>query len=384
MRKTHLLIGLSVLTALAITFTARTMPIEDRLAEIHVKKALPEFADSLATESPEIQWLMLEYADDRLLLLKAQAALLKYPEIAREVLPLYGYEPEFRKILTEYGEQVLLPVHHFLNNEIWSVSALHYTSTKYSQAKEAAGRTFRRQSEAAANDSEEPAMEGEAVKEDSGLTDIQRGWYAVNFIEAEGYDFLGQFVVDASGQSRWVQSERFVEGVTAIFTGGVRDLEAKWRADEERTLAGYGWAGLDLVFIGAGLKLARAGKSVATAGKVTTRASRGLSVTARFSRIGGTLMKHARWAKWPAGIGVGVLAITNPGLINDALALLADVFGLPAWLVQLVGWSLILFPVLAVVSVLFKYLVRPVILVFSGLVNVLMRFAPRSPAAVSA
>lgn len=119
-------IVLAVLTAIAIALVVRPMPVADRLAIIQIGDKLPPLAEELSDEAPEILWLMIEYADDPLLLLKAQSALLRYPELSREVLPLYGFEPEFKQVLAEYGEQVVLPIHYFLTNEVRSVQAVYF------------------------------------------------------------------------------------------------------------------------------------------------------------------------------------------------------------------------------------------------------------------
>src|SRR5690606_38078582 len=86
---------------------------------------------------------LVAYRDDQVLLLKAQAAVLEHPRLARRILPLYGHEPEFRAILRTYGAGVLLPIDHFLDNEIGTLAAREYAWRQAAAAKGAATRWWR-------------------------------------------------------------------------------------------------------------------------------------------------------------------------------------------------------------------------------------------------
>ena len=348
-------IVLAVLTAIAIALVMRPMPVADRLAIIQIGDKLPPLAEELSDEAPEILWLMIEYADDPLLLLKAQSALLRYPELSREVLPLYGFEPEFKQVLAEYGEQVVLPIHYFLTNEVRSVQAMHYATSKYREAKGVARRAMGL-IEGETEGSVE--LENETDQPESGaggLSDIQRGWYAVNFIDAEGYDFLGQFRADATGQPQWMQVERYLEAHTGFFVGGIRDLGAAWQMDMERTWWDYGEAALDFIVVGTGLKLARGAMATMAGAKGSTRSLR-VPLRARRAVLSARMVlgKVTR-------VGLVVLMVANPVLINDVFVSLAAMLGLPAWVVQVLGWSLLLSPVFYVASRLYRYFARPLV-----------------------
>jgi hypothetical protein len=81
------------------------------------------------------------------------------------------------------------------------------------------------------------------------------------------------------------------------------------------------------------------------------------------------LMTTARYAKWPAVIGVGYLVVTHPGIINDVLAEVAEVMGYPVKLVQFLGWMLILLPVLYIGSWVFRLIVRPALGLLGALIT---------------
>src|SRR5690606_17886826 len=79
----------------------------------------------------------------------------------------------------------------------------------------------------------------------SALSSEQRGRYAIQFISVEGYDFLGQFVMNAQGNVGWLQTERVLEGINRFFAGGMRGLESKYRRDEAISAGDLGWAAVD-------------------------------------------------------------------------------------------------------------------------------------------
>lgn len=338
MKQTLWLAGLvAVVAAVTITALAEPRALDERLADIQTSELLPEIAGPLQAEPLAFRQVMLSFADEPLLLLKAKAAYLRYPELARRVLPLYGDAPEFRAALAEYGEQVLVPIAYFLDNEVRTVTALHAATHKYRTTVHNAREFF------AAPGT--PRAEAPVYRE---LDAFERGWYAVNFVQAEGYDFIGQFVLDGTGRPRWVQTERVLEGVTGLFASGIRDLERASRADEPVTAAHVGWAAVDAaIFVG----VAKLAKSAATT-RVATTGTRtaGVAATRSFARTAHSL-GITRIALYGA---IAYAVIAHPGLVSDALSAIARVLGLPEWLVLAVGWALILFPVFWLLLTVFQ------------------------------
>ncbi|WP_227539383.1 MULTISPECIES: hypothetical protein [Marinobacter] len=82
-------------------------------------------------------------------------------------------------------------------------------------------------------------------------------------------------------------------------------------------------------------------------------------------------MPNGRW--W----WVGYLVVTHPGIISDFLAEVPEVLGYSVWLVQFLGWLVILLPVLYIGSWVMRLIVRPTIAVLSGLVAGLSRLNRR-------
>jgi hypothetical protein len=359
MRKLLLILGISVIVALLSTVTSRPMLIEERLIQIQAENTLREFP-RIEKEPLEVQAALLDMADDELLLLKARAAYLRYPAMTREVFPLYGPEPEFREILRLYGENILPPIHYFLSKPVGSIELMNDLASKYQAALE----FFTGGEE---TDNSTGGQQNTSRKEK--LTPQERGWYAVRFIQEEGHDFLGQFVLNEQGDVIWVRTERVLENINQFFASGIRNLEIQHRTGDDVTASDIGWASVDVLVFASALKVLRVGRAVAVSSRGAARGTRSAALAARLTTSGRMLMTTARYAKWPAVIGVGYLVVTHPGIINDVLAEVAEVMGYPVKLVQFLGWMLILLPVLYIGSWVFRLIVRPALGLLGALIT---------------
>jgi len=343
------------------------MLIEERLIRIQAEETLREFP-RIESEPLEVQAALLDMADDELLLLKARAAYLRYPTMTREIFPVYGPEPEFREILRLYGENILPPIHYFLSNPVDSIELMNDLATQYQAAVEfftGSGKT----------DTDAATQKSTPSKEK--LTREERGWYAVRFIQEEGHDFLGQFVVNDQGDIIWVRTERVLENINQFFASGIRNLEIQHRTGEDVSAADVGWASVDVLVFASALKVLRAGRAVAVSSRSAAAGTRSAALGARLANSGRMLMTTARYAKWPAVVGVGYLVVTHPGIINDVLAEVSEILGYPAKLVQFLGWMLILLPVLYIGSWVFRFILRPALALLGASIAGLSRIGRR-------
>ncbi|PXX91107.1 hypothetical protein DIT71_10415 [Marinobacter vulgaris] len=354
------ILGVALLVAALASSGYQPVPIEQKLISIQAREALPGF-DGIEDEPVEVQAAILDLGNDPLTLLKAEAALLAYPLMARAVLPLYAAEPEFQEVLRTFGENALPPIHYFIHNPVSSIEWMNQAARQYQRARNYIAEW--RGEETARLDDAEP------------LSPEERGWYAINFIRNEGYDFLGQFVVDASGRTQWVQTERVTEGIAQFFTSGVRQLEADFRTGEDISASDIGWASVDVLVFASAVKVVRAGSTAAKATRGARFSTRSAALAARITGGGRLVLSSARYAKWPVILGAGYLVVTHPSLINDFFAGVADVLGVSPVLMQLAGWLLILVPVLYILS----WLLWPAIAVLQGLLAALYRFSGRRP-----
>lgn len=360
MKKAMVVMGVALMIAALASYASRPVPVEQRLISIQAREALPGF-DEIRNEPVEVQAAILDLGDDPLVLLKAQAALLSFPYMARIILPLYASEPEFREVLRTYGESALPPIHYFISQPISSIEWMNEAARQYERAK--------------AYITELRGKEPAQLEEAAPLSPEERGWYAVNFIHNEGHDFLGQFVVDATGQTQWVQTERVTEGISQFFTSGVRQLEANYRTGEEITASDIGWASVDVLVFASAVKVLRAGRTAAKATQGARLSTRSAALAARITGSGRLILRSARYAKWPVILGAGYLVVTHPGLINDFFAEVAGVLGVSPVAIQIAGWLVILVPALY----LFSWLLWPAIVLLRGLLAALYRLAGRRP-----
>ena len=338
-----------------LTATATPRSYQEQLLAVAVRQSFGEEAPRLAGEPPEIQALLLDYAENEPLLLRARSALLRYPQLARRLLPIYGAEPEFQDVLLTYGEAVLPPVAYFMDRDLTSLEVRRLLGERWQDIKRLVDRLAGNRPETGTGHVEQaPALSAE-----------ERGWYAVNFLREEGYDFLGQFTVTEAGEAKWVQTERLLEGLGGLLLGGVRDLETKRQREEEILATDLGWAALDVAVIAASVKLLKATRAAQAAAPGAMRAGGfsgrmaafGSRVLARGGRLG---VAVARYGAVPAAV---YLMVRYPSLINATLAELADWLGIPPKAIQFVFWLAVLWLALRLVL----FLLRPLSAALKGL-----------------
>lgn len=340
MSKFALLLSLALGGALLVAAGEPPVGFDEQLIRVQAERLLPEHAAALRDEPVEIQALLLDYGDDQPLLLQTRLALLTHPALTRELLLVYGTEPEFVEALRRYGPLAVPPIAYYRRNDIATLTLLDEFGRTID--------TLRARWEDRSPDA--PSAERPP------LTPDLRGWYAVQRIREDGLDFIGQFLVDADGEVQWIQTERFTEAASAFLTSGIRRLETKQRLNEDIGLSDAGWAALDLAIVAGGLKLLRAGKAVGQASKPLSYSRRAALLTPKLanrSRVLGTL------AKWGAPAALAYLVVRHPSLLNSMLGELAETFGLPVKAVQIAAWTALLLPLLYLGARLLRLLLWP-------------------------
>ena len=351
--KALLLALLAILGAAWLTPHAPEPSYEAQLIGVALRQSFGPAAPQLAAQPLEVQALLLDYADDEALVLQARLALLKYPDLARRLLPRYGSEPEFREVLSRYGPTALPPVAYFMDHSLTSLEVRRALGQRLDQIKGLWDRWL---------GSTTPAAQAQTQAATTELTPHERGWYAITFLGKEGYGFIGQFTVAPDGKAEWVQSERVVEGLSDLLLGGVRGLETKWRQGSEVQLGDVAWAALDVAVIAGSVKLVKALAAARTARAAATgvSAATGMGFSGRVALFGSRILAQggriglavARYGAIPAGI---YLMIRHPSLINATLAELADWMGIGPWALQFLFW----FVALSLVGRLALFLLRP-------------------------
>lgn len=336
MKRHSLIFVLAALLAIIISLVGETVPLEQKLIRIHAIERLGGFP-GIEKESIELQAALADMSDDPMLVLRAKTALLHNRTMSLQLLPMYGSEPEFQEIFRKYGESVLPAIQYFVSNPVGSIEWINKAGKQYEAIKAWFSNT---------------ANEPPTINDTPALTPKERGWYAIQYIRAQGYDFIGQFVMNSEGEVEWIFTERITEGLTQFFSSGIRQLETLYKMDEQIKASDIGWASLDVLVFASAVKLLRISRTVAVSTKSASRGTRSAALTARLIGGGRLVLSSARYAKWPLLLGGAYLVITHPSLINDFLAELATVIGVPALLVQFVGWLLLLVRILYLMRIL--------------------------------
>jgi len=319
---------------LVISLAWKPAPYVEQLIRIQAKQDLAHIDSAILAEPLQVQALLLDYSRDKELVLKAWIALSKYPANAREILLLYGNEPEFKDILRTYGDGVIPVIQYFRENDIWTVRAVQSVT------------------EAVRNVWDRVTGKEQANAKPVEIGPLERGWVAVNFIKQEGHDFLGQFVVDKEGKAKWNQTDRIVRALTSFFTSGVRNLETKVDLGQDVTAADAFWAGLDVAMIAVPAKILMSGKAVARSGQELSFAARTRLVAPRLLPRAEIFRKLGTFGAAAAAIYV---VVRHPSLLNSVFAELAELIGVSPWLVQAAGWSI----VIALFMYFFSWLLIP-------------------------
>lgn len=333
MSQIRIIATLSLLIAAVFAIFWRPISLEDRMVQLQLERIMPTEAQALAAHPLELRALLVDYADDPLLLLQAQAALTRHPGMAPGVMLAFGDEPDFRAVLREYGAAAIPPIHFFMHNEVRTVGVMKQAGELAERLRAVIG------------------LGAAEAPEVSLPPELERGWFAIAFVRAEGYNFIGQFSLDPQGQALWLQSERVLEGINTFFAGGIRNLERRHRQGESIRPRDLGHAAID-VAIGVGVfKLVKATRSGAVASRQAGFATRSVAlapVMVKQSAVASRLLRIG------APLAAGYLMIRHPSLINSGLAWLAERLNLPVGLVQFAGWALLLLPLLYVASLLMR------------------------------
>lgn len=323
------------MAALAISLSWKPLSYVEQLIRIQAEQELGHIDPGILNEPLQVQATLLDYSGDKELVLKAWIALSKYQGTAREIVLLYGSEPEFREILRTYGDAVIPVIQYFRENDVWTVKAMQSVA-------EAVRKIW------GIVTGSEPERAKPVV-----LGPTERGWIAVNIIKHEGHDFLGQFVVDKEKKAKWNQTDRIVKALASLFTGGLRRLETKRDLGEDITTADVFWAGLDVAMVAVPAKLLVSGRAVARSGKELSLTTRTRLFAPRLLSKGQIFRKFGAYGAAAATL---YIVATNPSLLNSVFAEIANLIGISPWVVQAAGWSV----VVALILYAFSWLLIPI------------------------
>lgn len=346
----------ALVVASAIGYFSKTMPYYEKLIRIQAEQKLGHIDSRILDEPLDIQALLMDYSDqneldqkarNKDLVLKAWIALSKYPEQSREVFRLYGSLPEFQVILRDYEEPVIPVIMYFLTNDDLSVKTMIKVGSAISTAQQGVVNAWNRLKGNMPNSNPAPQQAK------SELGPKERGFYAVLSIKKDGYQFLGQFDLDANKIPHRNQTNRITGGVASFLTSGVSNIERKYKLGEDVDIKDIFFATVDVIPFVAALKFLKAGKLVANSGKELGFISETKIFASRLVPKGVIFQKLGKYGVLAA---TGYVVVMHPGLLNSVFASAAKLMGMNPLMIQFIGWFLLVFLVLYPFSWLLKIL----------------------------
>lgn len=337
-RRFALVVAIALAFAATIAACSADSPYEDRLVDLALRQAHGPRWNGSASNPGTVKALLLDY--DHELAFKAQLAVDKYGDDARDVLLRFGDDPGFQDVIRQYGENTVPVVAYFVKNDIASLRLLYLAQQKSDAAIAAAKGAWDR----FWHKGEGPASADDPVPGTAPQTygpDL-RGQRAIALIAQDGHQFLGQFVLDPQGKAAWVQTERTAEAVKSLFLSGTINLEKKYRSGQALDAADALSAGMDVfIFIGAfkALKVLRAAQQVRAVGLMKRTQLLGAPLLGR-SALG----RHAM--KYGVAAGTVYLMARHPSLLSSVFVTLGKWLGISPFLAKTLGWGLLLAPLL--------------------------------------
>ena len=337
-----LLLLVALALAAGIAALSSDTPYEDRLVDLTLRQTQPpgwSGAASTPQNASAMKALLLDY--DPELAFKARLALQKYGGDAQDVLLRFGDDPTFQAVIRRYGENAVPVVAYFVKNDVASIRLLYLAQQKGEDALAAAKGVWQKLWPAA------PVAAASAPEKDAPPAPATygpdlRGQRAIAFIDHEGHQFLGQFVLDPQGQAAWVQSERGLEAAKSFFFSGVTGLEKKYKSGQPLQAADVLSAGMDVFLVVGTFK---AVKFLRTAKQV-----RAVGIVQRTQLLGAPLLRSSllgrQMIKYGAIAGTAYLVVRHPSLLSSMFVTWGQWLGISPLLAKAIGWSVLLVPLL--------------------------------------
>lgn len=363
---------LALLSAITIGVWSEPTPYADKLIHLQAEQRLAGIDRGILDQPLEVQAILLDYLGDGefdpktasgQLVMKAAIALAKYPASTREILKLYGTQPEFQDILRKYGECVIPVIKYFLVNDLYSLVVMDSLAKKVETVKEIVKTVLVVVWDFVTGGYTPPPVTSTqtVVKTEYGL--MERGWYAIHSIhnESGGHKFLGQFTLDKDDTAHWIQTDRLVSVLASFFTGGVSNIERKIQLDEAIDSGDIFFAAVDVIPFVAAVKLLRVGPLVTATGKE-------VGLIGKTRVFGARLIPRSPFLKslgvTGAKLATAYVLVTHPGLINSVLGEIAKGLGIDPMMFQIACWFLFISVALYPFSWILKTLAKAV---FTGL-----------------
>lgn len=362
---------IALLAAGVITLQTRPSSYDETLVRIQTEHHLGYLGDAVLKQPALIQAQLISYSNNRLLTQQAWLALLKYPQQTPKILDWYGEDAEFQAILKRFGPEIVPVIDYFNTHSMPQISAIKTLSRAADTIAQRSQSLWHSLIGFHSAHQSTTTPPGDAAE----LTAKQRGRIGIEYIRHEGNHFLGQFDVDKDGHAHWNTTDRITQDLGQLLTSGMVNAERKSNLGQKLTSADYGWAAVDALPFIAEFKLLKFGKAGVDAAKYT-KAVKAIS-TGKTGKLA-TKESQAAKAVWiersgilardlapgilrkTAWLATGYIVITHHELLSSLFVQMGRIFGAPAWLSMLLGWTsvfyFLLFPFIWLFEKLIRYL----------------------------
>ncbi len=267
---------MSLVIAGILSFSLTSKSLDEQLINVAVEQNLSFVAELIAQDSVETKAILLDYADKPELVIKSWLALRKYPNTAQQLFLLYGNDENFQTVILRFDADVIPVVDYFFQHEI---STLTVQAT-LGDVKNKVVQLIEQLSFTNLPNLIPSIMQAFSTSESFSipeLTPAQRGAYAIEYLNQDGHNFLGQFAVDKDGNAQWIQTDRVTKTLASLLLGGVRGLEEKYKTEQEIGAEDMLWAGVDVLVLASSVKLLKASRAVASSKELSAvQKSRGV------------------------------------------------------------------------------------------------------------
>jgi hypothetical protein len=283
-----------------------------------------------------------------------QAAYARYPDKAPHVYLHFRGNPVFEEVIGQYGYTYTVPV-------VYRCLTIgdEYLDASY-----------------AVMDAGSSLLHGSLPQGYRKLESLECAAYALSLMHEYGFDFYSQYVLDEHGAALRLPGSSVIAYVKRQLSHGLSVVERKKVLDQSVKIREYAEAALDIVgFIGIG-KVAGKGVSLFIAKKASSTSTRvGLRAAAAESgsiarRLAPGVYRKA--AKYTVIGATTYLAIAHPSVVTGFLGYVADRVGIPPALLQVAGWTVLIWIGLIITS----WIWMPVLTAFLVMLRI-YRLVPR-------
>lgn len=323
------LVGTTIALAAIAAFASGPGGYAARIVTLEARATLPREVYAAAGDSPQLRALFLDAGDHPQLVARMKFALLDYPQDARNVLVAFGGDEDFQQALLDYGERIIPVIAYFQKTDLATMKLRFDFARGWNKM----------------------LGKGE-VDAGKSYGPEYRGLFAIEAIHQEGHKFLAQFRIDEQGAVHWLMTPQVTTFISEFFTSGIAQVEEKVRLRQQLAVSDLASGTVDVVG-GLGflklLRLAKPAEALTATGRVGRAglAAQPVTMAEKTTLYGGRVLSRdrvVRALKLGGTAAVVCITVRHPSLLSGLFEDIGAWLGLNAWVSKLIGWALLLAP----------------------------------------